>query len=115
MISNITKTLACVAVAGALFIAAVYYGIKPFFLVAAFFDWLPLPTGWMRISGPSKSPLVRRAGMVHGVITVIAYAIGVAWLIITSVGSVNLGFVFLEVWFLAVIAGAYVTSVACGG
>ena len=114
MISNTTKTLACVAVAGAFFIAAVYYGFKPFFLVAAFFDWLPLPTGWMRIGGSSKSPLVRRAGMVHGVITVIAYAIGVAWLIITSVGPVNLGFVFLEVWFLAVIAGAYVTSVACG-
>ncbi len=69
----------------------------------------------MRIGGPLKSPLVRRAGIVHGVITVIAYAIGVAWLIITSVGPVNLGFVFLEVWFLAVIMGAYATSVAYEG
>jgi len=113
MISNITKTLACVAVAGAFFIAAVYYGFKPFFLVAAFFDWLPLPTGWMKVSGSSKSPSVRRAGIIHGVVTVIAYAIGIAWLIITGVGPINLGFVFLEVWFLAVITGAYATSVAC--
>lgn len=115
MISNIAKTLACVTVAGVFFIAAVCYDFKPFFLVAAFFDWLPLPTGWMRVGGPSRSPLVRRAGMIHGIVTVVAYAIGVAWLIITSVGPVNLGFVFLEVWFLAVITGAYATSVACGG
>ncbi len=115
MVSNIVKTLACVAVAGVLFIAAVHYGYKPLFFVAAFFDWLPLPTGWMRIGSSSKPPLVRHAGIIHGVVTVIAYAIGIAWLIITSVGPINLGFLFLEAWFLAVIAGAYVTSVACGG
>ncbi len=115
MASNIAKTLACVAVAGVLFIAAVYYGVKPLFLVAAFFDWLPLPTGWMRVSEASRSPLAKRAGAVHGVVTAIAYAIGVAWLIVTDVGGLNLGFTFLEAWFLAVITGAYATSIACSG
>ena len=106
--SNMTKTLICVAVAGVLFITAVIYGIKYLFFIAAFFDWLPLPTGWMKMSGSNEN--TRRAGIFHGIITIIAYIVGILWLVFTNLGPLNLGYLFLELWFIAVIAGAYVTS-----
>ncbi len=108
MISNMSKTLLCVAIAGVFFITAVIYNIKFLFLIAAFFDWLPLPTGWMKIG--SNDQRIRRAGIFHGVVTLIAYFIGVLWLILTSIGPLYLGYLFLELWFIAVIAGAYVTG-----
>ncbi len=108
MISNMSKTLLCVAIAGVFFITAVIYNIKFLFLIAAFFDWLPLPTGWMKIGGNDQR--IRRAGIFHGVVTLIAYFIGVLWLILTSIGPLYLGYLFLELWFIAVIAGAYVTG-----
>ncbi len=107
--ARIVKTLVCVAIAGVLFIAAVYYGYKLLFIPAAFFDWLPLPTGWMKLGG---GPRTRKAGALHGVVTAIAYVVGVLWLLIGSIGGFNLGFIFLEIWFIAVLLGAYTTAIA---
>ena len=78
MDSKITKTLVCVGIAGSLFIASVICNIKPLFLIGAFFDWLPLPAGWMRLDASSKSGTVKKTGIIHGVITLIAYALGIA-------------------------------------
>ncbi len=110
-VSNVLKTLVCVAIAGALFITAVFYGVKWLFVVAAFFDWLPLPTGWMRIGGSvsTGSAGVRRATLLHGVVTGVAYAIGATWLFIDSVGILHLGYLFLLLWFQAVMLGVYAT------
>ncbi len=108
---KISKTLICVAIAGLLFITTVIYNYKPLFLIAAFFDWLPLPTGWMKISGSNEK--VRKAGMLHGIVTLIAYIIGIAWLFTSSINGIDLGYLFLETWFIAVILGAYTTSRAC--
>jgi len=105
------KTIACVGIAGALFIAATHYALKPLFIIAAFFDWLPVAAGWMKIRPSEIPPRARPAGMVHGVITAAAYAAGIAWLAITNAGPVNLGFAFLELWFAAVVAGMYVKKV----
>ncbi len=103
MASRTVKTLTCVAVAGALFITSVYYGVKWLFIIAAFFDWLPLPAKWMSVR-PGRSGA---AGAVHGAVTAVAYALGIAWLIITRVDSLNLSYAFLVTWFIAVILGAY--------
>ncbi len=108
MMSNMSKTLLCVAVAGIFFITAVIYNIKFLFLIATFFDWLPLPTGWMKMGGSDQR--IRRAGVFHGIVTLIAYFIGVLWLTLNRIGPLYLGYLFLELWFIAVIAGAYVTS-----
>jgi len=110
LVSNLAKTLICVALAGLLFITGVVHGVKPLFIPAAFLDWLPLPTGWMRFR--VRDEKVRRAGALHGAVTVVAYAVGVMWLVMTRLGPVDLGYVFLELWFTAVIAGAYVTGLA---
>ncbi len=100
-LSGQVKTLICVAIAGVIFITAVYYDIRYLFIVAAFFDWLPLPTGWMKIRGGG---LRRPDVLVHTVITAAAYAIGIAWV----VGVPQLRIYFLIVWWLAVMAGTYV-------
>ncbi len=107
-IGNMYKTVICVAIAGALFITAVFYDVKILFFVAAFFDWLPLPTGWMRIHG-STSIIAKKLGLMHGVVTLIAYIIGVTWLFMDSYNGVNLGYLFLMVWFQAVMLGIAAT------
>ncbi|ADI31668.1 hypothetical protein [Staphylothermus hellenicus] len=109
-LSNILKTLLCVAVAGSLFITAVFYDIKWLFILAAFFDWLPLATKWMKISGTTNSR-AREAGIMHGVVTVVAYIIGIAWLFIDHIGMIDLGYLFILLWFQAVILGSYTTAV----
>jgi len=100
--SKILKTMLCVAIAGTLFITSVFYSMKLLFVVAAFFDWLPLFTRWMRIDGDRSAG---SAVVLHGVVTLIAYAIGVAWLFIGKLGSLDLGYLFLVLWFQAVVLG----------
>ncbi len=110
VLNNMIKTIICVAVAGALFISAVYYGYKLLFIIAAFFDWLPLPTGWMKIRDDGE-PVVKKAGILHGVVTIIAYFIGIIWLVIDRIGFMDLGYLFLVIWFQAVMLGSYTTIV----
>ena len=110
VLNNMVKTIICVAIAGALFISAVYYGYKLLFIIAAFFDWLPLPTGWMKIKG-NGDPVVKKAGILHGVVTIIAYIIGIIWLVTDRIGFIDLGYLFLVIWFQAVMLGSYTTIV----
>lgn len=105
---NIILTLLCVAIAGSLFIIGVTYDIRPLFLIGALIDWLPLLTGWMRLR--QKNPYARTAGIIHGIITLIAYAIGVAWF--TGIDLIEVRLSFLIVWFYAVLAGAAATAYA---
>ncbi|OYT31197.1 MAG: hypothetical protein B6U94_03960 [Thermofilum sp. ex4484_79] len=43
---------------------------RPFVaLVSAFFDWLPLPTGWMKF----KDKVNKRITKLHAVVTLVAY------------------------------------------
>ncbi len=105
---NLILTLLCVAAAGTLFIIGVIYDIRPLFLIGALPDWLPLLTGWMRLG--QRNPQARTAGMVHGMITLIAYAVGVAWFIGMDLIEVRLS--FLIIWFYAVLAGAAATAYA---
>ncbi len=108
-ICRITRVLVCVAVAGVLFITGVYYGCRLLFIPGAFFDWLPLPMGWMRLGGGSRT---RRAGLVHGIVTIVAYVFGILWFIHAGIYGIDTGLVFLEIWFLAVLLGAYTTAEA---
>ncbi len=105
---NLILTLLCVAVAGTLFIIGVIYDIKPLFLIGALLDWLPLLTGWMRLG--QSNPQTKAAGIVHGMITLTAYAVGVAWFIGIDFLEVRLS--FLVIWFYAVLAGAATTAYA---
>ena len=101
VLSGQVKTLICVAIAGVIFITAVYYDIPYLFLVGAFFDWLPLPTGWMRLG---KGVIRKSDVALHTVVTVAAYALGIAWVLGASV----LRIYFLIIWWLAVMAGTYI-------
>ena len=92
-------TLICVAIAGEVFIICFYLN-KPFWaLVGAFFDWLPLPTGWMRFAG------LRRPPVLHITLTLVAYAFFVLWFFFDIMRVP-----FLAVWFLAVLSGAGVSQ-----
>ncbi len=81
-------------------------------LAGAFFDWLPLPTGWMRVSGGGRD---RRLALTHAAITLVAYCLASLW-IIFSLTSVPVGFsqvlrlAFIEVWWLAVMVGVTLVS-----
>lgn len=103
---NLLLTLACVAVAGTLFIVGVIYDLRPLYLIGALPDWLPVLAGWMRVG--QANPRARSAGIVHGVITLLAYAIGAAWFLGFDLIEVRLS--FLTVWFYAVLAGAAATA-----
>ena len=107
--SKVLKTLVCVAIAGALFITAIFYDVKWLFVIAAFFDWLPLPTKWMRIGG-SLCREAKRVAVMHGIVTVAAYAVGIVWLFIDEVWIIDLGYLFLLLWFQAVVLGVYTTA-----
>ncbi len=98
---NKVKTMICVLIAGLLFIMAVGYDIPYLVLIGAFFDWLPLPTGWMRFGGGTRKQMIK----VHAVVTLIAYAFAAAWLLGAEWSRVP----FLEVWWVAVIAGVAIT------
>ena len=101
--TNRTKTLLCVAVAGLLFIPAVLFNIWYLVIVGAFFDWLPLTTGWMRFEPdkPKRKDLITA----HVIVTLIAYLFAVLW-VITFVTAFK--FFFIEIWWLAVILGVLV-------
>ncbi len=98
MAVNITKkrlTLLCVAVAGTLFVIGFYLNNPWIALIGAFFDWLPLPTGWMRYTEGGKPPYI------HIALTLIAYAFFVGWFFWDI-----LRVPFFIVWIWAVLAGA---------
>lgn len=88
----------CVALAGLIFIPSVFFNVPLFALAGAFFDWLPLPTGWMRFG----SGLNRTMFRLHVATTLTAYAIFVVWL---ATGAATAGVAFLEIWWMAVIFG----------
>ena len=91
-------TLLCVAIAGLIFLPAAIIN-KPYYgLIAAFFDWLPLFTGWMKFSETNKIPYL------HITLTVIAYVFFIVWLFIPHSNFARFGFVMI--WFLAVISGS---------
>ncbi|GAB6101378.1 hypothetical protein JCM16138_06010 [Thermococcus atlanticus] len=91
-------TILCVGIAGLIFIPSVFFN-RPFLaLIGAFFDWLPLPTGWMKGGGEINETFQK----LHVVATLAAYAVFVAWLI---KGTASIGPIFLEVWWVAVIFG----------
>ncbi len=96
------KTLFCVAIAGLSFIPAVLFDIKYLLILGAFFDWLPLLTRWMKFN---EGPLSKSGLFVHIVLTLIAYILLVAW-VLTS--AVIVSFLFLEIWWLAVISGNFI-------
>ncbi len=91
-------TLLCVAIAGLIFIPTVFFNRPLFALFGAFFDWLPLPTGWMKAQGGTNRTFMK----LHLIITLVAYAVFAAWLVS---GSATAGFAFLEIWWMAVIFG----------
>ncbi len=62
----------------------------------------------MKIRGNSDS-FVKKAGILHGVVTIIAYIIGIIWLAIDRIGFIDLGYLFLVIWFQAVMLGSYTT------
>ncbi len=91
-------TLLCVSIAGLIFLPAVIIN-KPYYgLIAAFFDWLPLFTGWMKFAENKKVP------MLHITLTAIAYVFFIVWLFIPVSNFAR--FSFIMIWFLAVVSGA---------
>jgi len=109
---NRVKTLLCVSIAGILFLTAVLFN-KPFlFIIGGIIDWLPLPARWMKSEGEKKPSL--KAIIAHALITAIAYAFGVTWFVGAIVKfPVKALFLFkalfIETWWVAVMAGVYVT------
>ena len=96
------KTLACVWIAGILFLLAILTDIRYLAIVAAVFDWLPLPTGWMRF-GKVNRILV----LVHAAVTLVAYAFLVAWLLHPIWALKTL---FITIWWSAVMVGILMTT-----
>ncbi len=93
-------TLICVAIAGLIFLPAVVLNKPLCGLIAAFFDWLPLFTGWMRFSETHEVPVL------HITLTTIAYIFFVVWLFVPHSNFARLAFVMI--WFLAVLSGKYI-------
>jgi len=96
-------TMLCVAIAGLIFVPTVYFNYPLFALIGAFFDWLPLPTGWMRFGGKINKKYL----YLHISTTLIAYVFFIAWLVL---GLGLLGFIFLEIWWVAVVFGVLMTG-----
>ncbi len=75
-------------------------------IVGAIFDWLPLPTGWMKSSqtNPPKNLIIA-----HIITTLIAYAFASLWIISPhgEISSIS-RFLFLEIWWIAVISGIFI-------
>ncbi len=106
------KTIFCVVIAGLLFIPSVIFNLKVLWVIGAIFDWLPLPTGWMKFERKIGSDVLKWV-KIHVILTVAAYAIALLW-IFGGWNSLFARFLFLEVWWLAVIAGVVLTSRAHG-
>ncbi|NPA74789.1 MAG: hypothetical protein GXO25_01750 [Euryarchaeota archaeon] len=99
---NRVKTMLCVAIAGFIFIPAVIFQIPMLIIIGAFFDWLPLPTGWMRFGGKVNRSML----IIHIVLTLTAY--GFAVLFFFNPAS-PFRFAFLETWWAAVMAGVFMS------
>ena len=101
-------TIGCVTIAGIFFILAVIFNKPILGVLAAFFDWLPLPTGWMKSDNGKKSKDYGLWVIIHAIVTIIAYSVFVVWLFgIISFAYLNL--LFLLIWWLAVMAGVVLT------
>ena len=100
---NKGKTMLCVFLAGTLFIGAIILNIWYLALVAAFFDWLPLPTNWMKFG----EKVNKKALILHISLTLFAYGLLIAWIILRVQ---ILSFLFLELWWSAVVAGFLIVS-----
>ena len=98
---NRDKTMLCVAIAGLFFIPAVILNLWYLAIIAAFFDWLPLPTGWMK-----SERVNRKMVILHVIATLVAYAFLVIWLLLPQR---IYGFLFLEIWWSAVVIGVFMT------
>ena len=106
--SNRDKTTLCVAIAGLIFIPSVFWGWRWPVLIGAFFDWLPLPTGWMKQEG-GKTSATKVWVIIHVALTLVAYLIAAMW--VTGLWDTVLSrFLFLEIWWLAVMAGVKLTG-----
>ena len=99
MNKNQMLTMGCVALAGLIFIPSVIFSVPLYALIGAFFDWLPLFTGWMKTGGLVSKTLL----IFHTVVTIIAYTFFVVWIV--TKGNRLMGFIFLEIWWIAVILG----------
>ncbi len=99
MNKNQFLTMMCVMIAGLIFIPSVIFSTPFIALIGAFFDWLPLLTGWMKTGGAVSKLLL----VLHTVITLVAYGFFIAWIVMK--GNHLIGFIFLEIWWVAVIAG----------
>ena len=97
-----SKTLLCVATAGLLFIPAVFFNFKYLIIIGAFFDCLPLFTKWMKFQ---DLPINKLGLLTHIILTSVAYIFAVVWFFV----PVHiLSFIFLEIWFSAVISGDFI-------
>ncbi len=101
MSKNQIITMVCVMIAGLIFIPTVIFSTPLFALIGAFFDWLPLFTGWMKTGGLLNKTLL----ILHTVITIVAYVFFVIW--IFTGGNRLMGFTFLEIWWIAVVFGVF--------
>ena len=104
-ISNQTKTMLCVTIAGLIFIYAVVTNTPKLLIIGGIFDWLPLPTGWMRL--PEDAPKNKTALLWHIILTLVAYGLSIVWFVTPKTVW---GLAFLEVWWLAVMVGTFISS-----
>lgn len=101
--NNKAKTIICVTLAGFSFVPALLFDLRYLFVLGAFFDWLPLPMGWMKFK--EGNPLNKNGLILHVVITLVAYTFGVIWLF---TGFKILSLFFLEIWWMAVMIGNFI-------
>ena len=105
MSKNQIKTLLCVTIAGLFFIPAVIFNLWYLILIGAFFDWLPLPTGWMKLDKDKAGN--KKLIVLHIIVTLIAYLFAIIW--IFNPATVY-KFLFLEIWWIAVVVGIFITN-----
>lgn len=101
---NQNKTILCVTIAGIFFIIAVIFKNPLYGIIAAVFDWLPLPTGWMKSNSLKKATDYKTWVWIHTIITIIAYGVFITW-IFNIVFFAYLNFIFFIIWWIAVMAG----------
>ncbi len=97
---NRVKTMLCVSIAGFLFIPAVLFQMPYLLIPGAFFDWLPLPTGWMKFGNKINKSLL----ILHIILTLTAYGFAIMFFIAPDS---QFRFIFIEIWWAAVMAGVF--------
>ncbi|MHA1786223.1 MAG: hypothetical protein ACTSVY_03430 [Candidatus Helarchaeota archaeon] len=108
---NQIKTLACVATAGIFFILAIIFDLWYLVLIGAVFDWLPLPTGWMKLEDSAEGN--KKAIISHAITTLVAYIFAVVWIIsviLLSTFAILFKVLFMEIWWGAVMIGTLITK-----